>query len=131
MFGKLSWSAIPFDQPIPLFAAALVGVDIDALLRGARASVECAEQDDLMKNPAALYAARNRAVITDCQHDQYDIKVEVEGRDTYEELSSTAFILRQAKLGDDVVRLFAAVATYGAVPLALFDQQWPTRRPRA
>jgi cytochrome o ubiquinol oxidase subunit I len=26
MLGKLTWSAIPFDQPIPLFAAALVGV---------------------------------------------------------------------------------------------------------
>jgi cytochrome o ubiquinol oxidase subunit 1 len=26
MFGKLTWSAIPFDQPIPLIAAALVGV---------------------------------------------------------------------------------------------------------
>ena len=26
MFGKLTWSAIPFDQPIPLASAALVGV---------------------------------------------------------------------------------------------------------
>jgi cytochrome o ubiquinol oxidase subunit 1 len=32
MFGKLSWSAIPFDQPIPLFAAAIVGVVIIAVL---------------------------------------------------------------------------------------------------
>ena len=24
MFGKLSWGAIPFDQPIPLFAGAFV-----------------------------------------------------------------------------------------------------------
>lgn len=44
-------------SPVGLLPAALVGVDIDALLRGARASVERAEQDDLMKNPAALYAA--------------------------------------------------------------------------
>jgi cytochrome o ubiquinol oxidase subunit 1 len=28
MFGKLTWSAIPFDQPIPLAAAALVGIVI-------------------------------------------------------------------------------------------------------
>ena len=28
MFGKLTWSAIPFDQPIPLVAAAVVGVVI-------------------------------------------------------------------------------------------------------
>ena len=26
MLGKLSWAAIPFDQPIPLFAAGVVGV---------------------------------------------------------------------------------------------------------
>jgi cytochrome o ubiquinol oxidase subunit I len=32
MFGKLTWSAIPFDQPIPLFAAALVGVLILGVL---------------------------------------------------------------------------------------------------
>lgn len=32
MLGKLSWAAIPFDQPIPLAAAALVGVVIIAVL---------------------------------------------------------------------------------------------------
>src|ERR1700679_3440946 len=32
MFGKLDWSAIPFDQPIPLVTAALVGVGIMAVL---------------------------------------------------------------------------------------------------
>jgi cytochrome o ubiquinol oxidase subunit I len=32
MLGKLTWAAIPFDQPIPLFAAALVGVVIIAVL---------------------------------------------------------------------------------------------------
>jgi cytochrome o ubiquinol oxidase subunit I len=32
MLGKLSWAAIPFDQPIPLFAAALVGVAIIGVL---------------------------------------------------------------------------------------------------
>jgi cytochrome o ubiquinol oxidase subunit 1 len=32
MLGKLSWAAIPFDQPIPLFAAALVGVVIAGVL---------------------------------------------------------------------------------------------------
>src|SRR5690349_11976501 len=32
MFGKLTWSAIPFDQPIPLFAAAIVGVVIIGVL---------------------------------------------------------------------------------------------------
>ena len=32
MLGKLTWAAIPFDQPIPLFAAALVGVMIIGVL---------------------------------------------------------------------------------------------------
>src|SRR4030088_2453462 len=32
MFGKLTWQAIPFDQPIPLIAAALVGVVIIGVL---------------------------------------------------------------------------------------------------
>jgi cytochrome o ubiquinol oxidase subunit 1 len=32
MFGKLSWAAVPFDQPIPLIAAALVGVVIIGVL---------------------------------------------------------------------------------------------------
>jgi cytochrome o ubiquinol oxidase subunit I len=32
MFGKLSWAAVPFDQPIPLVAAALVGVLIIGVL---------------------------------------------------------------------------------------------------
>jgi cytochrome o ubiquinol oxidase subunit 1 len=32
MLGKLTWAAIPFDQPIPLFAAAVVGVVIAGVL---------------------------------------------------------------------------------------------------
>ena len=32
MLGKLSWAAIPLDQPIPLFAAAVVGVVIFGVL---------------------------------------------------------------------------------------------------
>jgi len=32
MFGKLDWSAIPFDQPIPLIAAAAIGVILAAVL---------------------------------------------------------------------------------------------------
>src|SRR4029079_5536257 len=44
-------------SPVGLLPAALVGVDIDALLSGARRAVEQAENDDLLKNPAALYAA--------------------------------------------------------------------------
>ncbi|HEY4044400.1 MAG TPA: cytochrome o ubiquinol oxidase subunit I [Rhodopila sp.] len=32
MLGKLSWDAIPFDQPIPLFAAGMVGVVIVGVL---------------------------------------------------------------------------------------------------
>jgi cytochrome o ubiquinol oxidase subunit I len=32
MLGKLSWQAVPFDQPIPLFAAAFVGAGIFVVL---------------------------------------------------------------------------------------------------
>ncbi len=44
-------------SPVGLLPAALVGIDIEALLAGARRSVERAESDDLLQNPAALYAA--------------------------------------------------------------------------
>jgi hypothetical protein len=38
---------------------------------------------------AAIYAARNRATITDCQHDQYDIKVQVRGNDELQKIGDT------------------------------------------
>ena len=38
---------------------------------------------------AAMYAARNRAMITDCQHDQYDIKVKVVGTDNLQKIGDT------------------------------------------
>ncbi|MGN6393337.1 MAG: glucose-6-phosphate isomerase [Gemmatimonadales bacterium] len=44
-------------SPVGLLPAALVGVDIAALLAGARRAVERAEANDLRRNPAALYAA--------------------------------------------------------------------------
>jgi glucose-6-phosphate isomerase len=44
-------------SPVGLLPAALVGVDIAALLAGARRAIERAEADDLRRNPAALYAA--------------------------------------------------------------------------
>jgi glucose-6-phosphate isomerase len=44
-------------SPVGLLPAALVGIDIAELLRGARAAVENAEESDLLKNRAALYAA--------------------------------------------------------------------------
>lgn len=44
-------------SPVGLLPAALVGIDIDALLEGARRALDRAESDDLLQNPAALYAA--------------------------------------------------------------------------
>ena len=43
-------------SPVGLLPAALVGIDIAELLNGARAAVENAEETDLLKNRAALYA---------------------------------------------------------------------------
>ncbi|HEX6643745.1 MAG TPA: glucose-6-phosphate isomerase [Gemmatimonadales bacterium] len=44
-------------SPVGLLPAALVGVDIAALLAGARRAIERADSEDLLRNPAALYAA--------------------------------------------------------------------------
>jgi glucose-6-phosphate isomerase len=52
-------------SPVGLLPAALVGIDIEALLAGARRAVERAEADDLLRNPAALYAALHWAADTE------------------------------------------------------------------
>ncbi|HEX5005440.1 MAG TPA: glucose-6-phosphate isomerase [Gemmatimonadales bacterium] len=44
-------------SPVGLLPAALVGIDIAALVDGAARAVATAEGDDLLQNPAALYAA--------------------------------------------------------------------------
>ena len=52
-------------SPVGLLPAALVGIDIEALLAGAGRAVERAENDDLLANPAALYAALHWAADTE------------------------------------------------------------------
>jgi glucose-6-phosphate isomerase len=52
-------------SPVGLLPAALVGVDVSALLAGAARAVARAEADDLRRNPAALYAALHWAADTD------------------------------------------------------------------
>jgi len=52
-------------SPVGLLPAALVGIDIAALLAGAREAVARAEADQLLRNPAALYAALHWAADTD------------------------------------------------------------------
>lgn len=44
-------------SPVGLLPAALVGIDVEALVAGAARAVATAEADDLLRNPAALYAA--------------------------------------------------------------------------
>ncbi|HXE58088.1 MAG TPA: glucose-6-phosphate isomerase [Gemmatimonadales bacterium] len=44
-------------SPVGLLPAALVGIDVEGLLRGARRALERAESPELLANPAALYAA--------------------------------------------------------------------------
>ncbi|HWA17005.1 MAG TPA: glucose-6-phosphate isomerase [Gemmatimonadales bacterium] len=51
-------------SPVGLLPAALVGIDIEALLAGAGDAVQRAEADDLLLNPAALYAAAHWAADT-------------------------------------------------------------------
>ncbi|MDX2058257.1 MAG: glucose-6-phosphate isomerase [Gemmatimonadales bacterium] len=43
--------------PVGLLPAALIGIDIEALVAGAAAALETAARPDLLRNPAALYAA--------------------------------------------------------------------------
>jgi glucose-6-phosphate isomerase len=52
-------------SPVGLLPAALVGIDIDGLLRGATEALRRAESDDLLQNAAALYAALHWAADTD------------------------------------------------------------------
>ena len=52
-------------SPVGLLPAALAGIDITALLAGARRAMERATADDLLRNPAALYAAMHWAADTD------------------------------------------------------------------
>ena len=52
-------------SPVGLLPAALVGIDIEALLAGARRAIERAAADDLARNPAALYAALHWAADAD------------------------------------------------------------------
>jgi len=52
-------------SPVGLLPAALVGIDIDGLLEGARRAVERSESDNLLQNPAALYAALHWAADTE------------------------------------------------------------------
>ncbi len=51
-------------SPVGLLPAALVGIDIEGLLAGAREAVARAEHDDLLQNPAALWAALHWAADT-------------------------------------------------------------------
>jgi glucose-6-phosphate isomerase len=44
-------------SPVGLLPAALVGIDIEGLLEGAGRALSRSEADDLLQNPAALYAA--------------------------------------------------------------------------
>lgn len=44
-------------SPVGLLPAALVGIDIQGLLDGARQALERSESSDLLRNPAGLYAA--------------------------------------------------------------------------
>jgi len=44
-------------SPVGLLPAALVGIDIEQLLAGARRALQRAEPDELLRNPAALFAA--------------------------------------------------------------------------
>jgi glucose-6-phosphate isomerase len=51
-------------SPVGLLPAALVGIDIQSLIAGARTALERAAENDLLRNPAALYAGLQWAADT-------------------------------------------------------------------
>jgi glucose-6-phosphate isomerase len=51
-------------SPVGLLPAALVGIDIAGLLAGARAALDQTQGEDLLRNPAALYAGLHWAADT-------------------------------------------------------------------
>jgi glucose-6-phosphate isomerase len=51
-------------SPVGLLPAALVGIDVAGLVAGARRAVNRVGEDDLLRNPAALYAALHWAADT-------------------------------------------------------------------
>jgi glucose-6-phosphate isomerase len=59
-------------SPVGLLPAALVGIDIDDLLSGARRAIERSEAESLLQNPPALYAALHWAADT-----QLDARIHV------------------------------------------------------
>ena len=52
-------------SPVGLLPAALVGIDVSELIAGARRAVDRSESDNLLENPAALYAALHWAADTE------------------------------------------------------------------
>jgi glucose-6-phosphate isomerase len=52
-------------SPVGLLPAALVGIDIEGLLAGAQQAVQRSDADQLLQNPAALYASLHWAADTD------------------------------------------------------------------
>ncbi|HET9293998.1 MAG TPA: glucose-6-phosphate isomerase [Gemmatimonadales bacterium] len=51
-------------SPVGLLPAALVGIDVSGLVAGARRALERAEEDELLRNPAGLYAGLHWAADT-------------------------------------------------------------------
>jgi glucose-6-phosphate isomerase len=54
-------------SPVGLLPAALVGIDVAGMLAGARQAIQTADSDELVRNPAALYAALHWAADTDLE----------------------------------------------------------------
>jgi glucose-6-phosphate isomerase len=101
-------------SPVGLLPAALVGIDVDALLAGARRSLERAESDQLLGNPAALYAALHWAA--DQRH-QAGIHVLMPYTDRLREFAQWYRQLWAESLGKRVDRS-GRVVHFGPTPVA-------------
>jgi glucose-6-phosphate isomerase len=105
-------------SPVGLLPAALVGIDIAQLLTGARRAIEAAEADELLGNPAALYAALHHAADT-----ELDARIDVlmpytdrlrEFAEWYRQLWAESLGKRVSRGGDVVHRGPTPVGAVGA-----------------
>jgi glucose-6-phosphate isomerase len=101
-------------SPVGLLPAALSGIDVAALLAGARRAVDRAESDDLLRNPAALHAALHWAADTDLGA---RIHVLMPYTDRFRELAEWFRQLWAESLGKRVDRE-GRVVNVGPTPLA-------------
>ena len=74
---------------------------------------------------AALYAERNRATITDCEHDQYDIKVQVIGNDDLQQIGDTKDVKGDRAAAKPTCSMVSPRARHSSRTTSSSGMTWP------